>query len=513
SLDYRNRRNLQPVKLQDGYDFRQGVTQFDESHFDFDLDGDGDQDDEDVRPNDLTLEAVRRLNGFYDNNFITTQNVWNNAANSISLWIDGVINRSSYVNNYVTPIQTRAAGIEYVMEICREPLVSMCYPDDWVVNIPGQTHFPEYASELSKWPTLSRSINNDATGNYPPAGTTAERVKLPRDRIYPRRIAFLRNYQSDHKLFHDSNGNPVPLAVNGNEVRPAPFGENINIPLDEDGNFSPAGTGTPYSFSAIAAKTNEPRPLVFQMNGSYPMFHWPADGFSEMIEEEEDSDNNFLYAQPLWEPVVQLNTILHDQQNLLPQAVATTFNLIIASGDSPIRQTNGNETELNGGLHNFTRFLEMWQGRTVNISGSFMQFKHSAYATGPMMSVLNQNSPHLTKFGRPLTSGNRPYRSWVDQGQTPFYGAPNRNYGYDVGRMIFPPDLFGSRLVTPSTEPTDKYFREVSRDDPWIHTLLCGKTDNGLFLPNDPPNKLRDKLGLPDDQCPLDPDRFFKRRT
>ncbi|MDT9186457.1 MAG: hormogonium polysaccharide biosynthesis protein HpsA [Limnospira sp. PMC 894.15] len=518
SQDYRQLKGLNPVKLQGGYDVDgsgdiSSEPRFNERHFRFDLNGNGtsqrevvigqDEDGEDitemqdeiVSEADLTLEAVRRINGFYDNNFITTQNVWNNAANSIRLWIDREILRSSYVNNYVTPIQTRAAGIEYLMEICRKPLVSMCEPKDWVVNIHGQTHFPEYASELSKWPTLSRSINNDATGNYPPAGTTAERVKLPRDRIYPRRIAFLRDYQSDHKLFLDSNGNPVPLAVNGNAVRPAPFGENINIPLD-NGNFSPAGTDTPYSFSAIVAKTNnEPRPLVFQMDGSYPNIRWKP---------SSSHPDEYFYAQPLWEPVVQLNTIQHGQQNLLQPAVETTFNLIIASGDSPIRPTVGNNTELNGGFHNFTRFLERWNDVTATIKGSFIQVRRSAYASGPMMPVLDQNSAHLTKFGPALTTGLRPYRSLVDSGQVPFYRPPGRrNYGYDVGLLPQDLDLFAVRNSSPESQDPNRYFREVSRDDPWVHTLLCGRTDNGHFLPD----------GLRPDQCPLNARDFFRTQT
>ncbi|WP_321195634.1 hormogonium polysaccharide biosynthesis protein HpsA [Limnospira platensis] len=526
SQDYRQLKGLNPVKLQGGYDVDgdgeiSSEPRFNERHFGFDLNGNGtsqrevvigqdddgaditEMQDEIVSEADLTLEAVRRINGFYDNNFMTTQEAWRD-NNALRLNGDGV-SKSSYLNNNVTPIQGRAAGIEYLMEICRQPLVSMCQPQDWVVNIPGETNFPEYASELSEWPTLNRTITNNL---YPPAGTTAQRVKRLQDRIYPRRIAFLRDYQNDHKLFLDSNGNPVPLAVNGNEVRPAPFGENINIPLD-DGNFSPAGTDTPYSFSAIAAKTNAPRPLVFQMNGSYPNIRWKP---------SPSHPDEYFYAQPLWEPLVQVNSTIPGTSNAwgnpIQTAVPTTFNLIIASGDSPIRQTVGNKTELNGGFHNFTRFLESWRNQTATIKGSFFQIRRSAYATGPMMPVLDQDDPRLTKFGPRRTTGDRPYLNPVDSGQTPFYRPPTRNYGYDVGllnQIDF--DEFASRLTTPATQPPDEYFREVSRDDPWVHTLLCGRKvkDGEHFLPNDPndpPNKLRDKLGLPD-PCRLDPDDFF----
>ncbi|MDT9242687.1 hormogonium polysaccharide biosynthesis protein HpsA [Limnospira sp. PMC 1249.20] len=497
SLDYRNRRNLQPVKLQDGYDFRQGVTQFDESHFDFDLDGDGDQDDEDVGPNDLTLEAVRRLNGFYDNNFVTSASIW--IPNRVGMWMDGASQeRSSYLTNFVTPVQTRRGteGIEYVMEMCRKPLVSMCNPEDWVVSRQNPAT-PEYASD--KIGENFIYSNNDDT---PTVGTTVQRILPSWERIYPRRIAFLRD--RTHKLVLDKEGHPIPLGVVNGKYDYSPL-QNAEICLDSDGKISLITEGESEGeydrncengTMVPRVTTKKADALRFQMDGDVPKVRW---------EPNNESPDDVLYAQPMWEPVVQLNTVdsASGERWLQTPRSNTTFNLIIASGDSPIRQTNGNETELNGGLHNFTRFLEMWPGRTVNISGSFIQFKHSAYATGPMMSVLNQDSAHLTKFGPPLTSGNRPYRSANDNGQTTFYGAPNRNYGYDVGRMIFLPDLFDSRLVTPSTEPTDKYFREVSRDDPWVHTLLCGREgENG-------PNFLPD--GLRPAECPLDPDRFFGR--
>ena len=497
SLDYRNRRNLQPVKLQDGYDFRQRVTQFDESHFDFDLDGDGKIDKDNVGPNDLTLEAVRRLNGFYDNNFVTSASIW--IPNRVGMWMDGASQeRSSYLTNFVTPVQTRRGteGIEYVMEMCRKPLVSMCNPEDWVVSRQNPAT-PEYASD--KIGENFIYSNNDDT---PTVGTTVQRILPSWERIYPRRIAFLRD--RTHKLVLDKEGHPIPLGVVGGKYDYSPL-QNAEICLDSDGKISLITEGESEGeydrncengTMVPRVTTKKADALRFQMDGDVPKVRW---------EPNNESPDDVLYAQPMWEPVVQLNTVdsASGERWLQRPGSNTTFNLIIASGDSPIRQTNGNETELNGGLHNFTRFLEMWPGRTVNISGSFIQFKHSAYATGPMMSVLNQDSAHLTKFGPPLTSGNRPYRSANDNGQTTFYGAPNRNYGYDVGRMIFLLDLFGSRLVTPSTEPTDKYFREVSRDDPWVHTLLCGREgENG-------PNFLPD--GLRPAECPLDPDRFFGR--
>ncbi|BAI88958.1 hormogonium polysaccharide biosynthesis protein HpsA [Arthrospira platensis NCB002] len=516
SLDYINRRGLDPVRLEDGYDFGLGSDpKFDEPDFSFDLNGDGDQGDENLGPNDLTLAAVRRLNGFYDNNFVTSANFWNTTNNRVGIWMDGAFQeRSSYLTNFVTPVQTRRGtqGIEYVMEICRKPLVSMCEPDDWVVSQHDDDP-AEFASDrIGDTFTYSNSDDN------PTVGTTVQRILPSWERIYPRRIAFLRD--KTHKLVLDRNDHTIPLGVVNGKYNYSPL-QDAEICVDNDSSEISLNEEDEYdegpcnnneenfkwkTFPKVTTK--RANALHFQMDGDVPKVHWEP--------EPPDDDDDVLYAQPMWEPVVQLNTVdsANNERWLQRPGSNTTFNLIIASGDSPIRKTNGNQTELNGGLHNFPRFLEMWHGRTVNISGEFVQFKHSEYATAPMMSVLDQDDSDLTKFGQPRKTGDRPYMNSNDDGQTTFYRAPNRNYGYDVGLVDFRGlhaqkrprllrDLFATRLVTPSSEPTDKYFREVSRDDHWIHTLLCGTkvNDGNHFLPDE----------LRPDECPLDPDKFFRR--
>ncbi|MFO7144597.1 hypothetical protein B9T16_25225, partial [Arthrospira sp. PCC 8006] len=504
-----------PVKLEEGYDVDGGGISsekiFNERYFGFDLNGNGsqvvfrqDEDGEDITVDDkaseedLTLEAVRRINGFYDNNFMTSQNVWRN--NSIRLWIGGAITRSSYVNNYVTPIQTRGNGIEYVMEMCRKPLVSMCKPGDWVVSPPGASSSEE--DELMNKigdPFITSTADNQHT-----VGSTVQIIFPASDRIYPRRIAFLRD--KTHKLVLDRKGHTIPLGVVNGEYNYSPLQDaeicvdnDDKISLNEEDEYDTECTnGTWETFSKVTTKRADA--LLFQMDGDVPKVHW------EPRPRHPDDDDNYkylLYAQPLWEPVVQLNTIPHSLQNLLQQAVATTFNLIVASGDSPIRLTVGKNTELNGGFHNFSRFLERWNGVDATIKGGFFQFKRSAYASGPMMPVLNQDDSDLTKFGPPLTTGDRPYRSLIDNGQVPFYRPPVRNYGYDVALMNSEDlDLFATRLTTPATQPPDEYFREVSRDDPWVHTLMCGTKDDGNHFLGDE---------LRPDECPLSPGSFLRR--
>jgi hypothetical protein len=154
---------------------------------------------------------------------------------------------------------------------------------------------------------------------------------------------------------------------------------------------------------------------------------------------------------------------------LQPAGADTTFNLIVAAGDSPARPT-----EDNGGLHNFVRFMENWQPptsitRQAIISGSFMQVKKSAYATGP--------------YNGALTASGTTYGIDIDGGRGTGFLPPGRQWGYDVALLSQAPDLFAQKLVLTPPELPDEYFREVGRDDKWVETLLCAKngSDNTKF--------------------------------
>jgi hypothetical protein len=167
----------------------------------------------------------------------------------------------------------------------------------------------------------------------------------------------------------------------------------------------------------------------------------------------------------------------------IPQAVNTTFNLIVGAGDTPSRALNAASGDFNGGLQNLPRFLESWNngGRATNIRGSFIQQNRSAFSTAPYQPILplaastlgslfQLQPPHPSS----LTITNT-YNTDAGAGLIPYFSPPSRNWGYDVGLLSQPPDLFTQRFTTPSTntQPAE-YFREVGRDDPWVKTLMCG---------------------------------------
>jgi hypothetical protein len=172
----------------------------------------------------------------------------------------------------------------------------------------------------------------------------------------------------------------------------------------------------------------------------------------------------------------------------MPRAVPTTFNLIMAVGDTPSRALDTANGDFNGGLQNLPRFLEIWSsdgGFTIsnNIRGSFIQQNRSAFSTAPYLPIL----PELFSATLPAPlaslfalSANAPapippaiYR--IQGGRIPYFTPPARNWGYDVGLLSQPPDLFTQKFTTPSTETRPaEYFREVARNDEWVETLMCG---------------------------------------
>ncbi|MDY6898904.1 MAG: hypothetical protein SWZ49_12625, partial [Cyanobacteriota bacterium] len=58
-------------------------------------------------------------------------------------------------------------------------------------------------------------------------------------------------------------------------------------------------------------------------------------------------------------------------------------------------------------------------------------------------------------------------------GRTPFYSPPSRNWGFDVALLTQLPDLFSQRFTAPPNGDPNEFYREVSRDDSWVSTLLC----------------------------------------
>jgi len=481
--DYDLRKNVdtseKPRLVLGGYDIDgDGVSNTDladETQLRFDLNGDGDKDDTDVKETEITVSAVRRLNGFFDNNYLTSANWYDDSTGQPKDYEDGVDGPqgSSYVNNFVTPIQRRTKFPEYVMEMCQKPLVSQCQPGDWFTgNRDG--------SDGDNDRTLARALAG-VDPNRLRAGTTVKLPPLPKDQGYPRRVAFQRDNTS-HQLVLDA-GKPIPIAVDGGTVV-APYTTYASYR-----NSIPSAVPNALWFKTTSDSSDPTLGGTYENGNNRPLF------YTTPLQEGTTQ-------QPLLVPVLQLHvpdTDFNPPRTVFPNSPEvednayttwmqtpdptttnrpTTFNLIIAAGDNPTRDAaDGLPSEFNGGMPNFPNFLENWRATIpARISGSFIQFKRSSYATAPYVSKLQ---PKPENIADAIAGGifNYPqnYNTGNSAGRSPYNTAPKREWGFDVGLLSQLPDAFSQRITTPSAGEPNKFYRELSQDDEWVKTLLCAK--------------------------------------
>lgn len=450
----------------------------------------------------------RRQQGFFNNNFVTNglssgafsdNGLLVGTADASGTALTDAINyaaaptptllRSSYFNNFVTPVQRRGPFPEYVMEVCPKMPVSACGDNDWFVN-------PATGQKAAPGPYTSPDPTNFASLFQ--AGSTVD-PPMPALQRFPRRVAFRRT-----GILLDTPNNPQPLGITGGNTIVAGVGQvRGNNALWFAAN-SVANTVTydatrppyPVNTSATAAGTTDgsrvPLPILASSTIAPTL---PVTGAY-----------SYNGSQPLLVPVPQLMCVTpatpgtprcggNGVQNTgwVPRAVNTTFNLIMAAGDTPSRALNAAWGDFNGGLQNLPRFLEIWSTDTAtfatNIVGSFIQQNRSAFSTAPYLPILppppaNNFPPNpddrlssLFSLSPIPPTGIDPLTTYNIAGaRIPYFTPPTRNWGFDVGLLSQPPDLFTQKFTTPPSRPSpDEYFREVPRNDEWVTTLMCSK--------------------------------------
>ena len=461
----------------------------------------------------------RKQQGFYSNNFVTnglssgvfkattTGTLVNTGgtavtdANYANISNNPVPVNSSYFNNFVTPVQRRGTFTEYLMEVCNKIPVSACTDEDWYVN-PLVT--PPRRADTSI--TGADFIAGAGTTAIPPA---------PELQRFPRRVAFKRtdpnNTTPDVTL--TSATAPVPLAINGT-------GTSATV---SETTYQQTANSLWFGTTAMAAAStvtygSQNYPYVFNQVGK------DGSGADLPTLVSRTPANLTESSQPLLMPVLQIQTVTDapaaasstslpggikdvTATGWMPKAVKTTSNMVVGSNDTPSRALGSGVGDSNGGVQNLTRFLESWSGNIGSvIQGSFIQFNRSAYSTGPYIPILNPTAPQqiaqLTKLrslfdispiapfttinytgGTPLPyyrTSNASITSGSNVvGRLPFFIPPLRDWGFDVGLLSQPPDLFTRKFTTPPSTPTPaEYFREVGRDDDWVQTLMCGVIEN-----------------------------------
>jgi hypothetical protein len=504
-----------------GYDLngngRMTDTDGNETIFNIDLNGNGNKTDIDVKDTDVTAKAARLINGFGANNYVTnglssgaafvksdnTNTVSPTDANYSST-ATGEAPNSSYFNNFVTPVQRRAEFPEYVMEICRKLPVSACGPDDWVVGFDDDNDGELDAGEdvRANEATLR---GRSATQLF--SGTTATPALDPADRRYPRRVAFLRDASATpnpnrNKLVLDDNNVPVALGINSGNVDYYSSSANAGTTTTNTGVPSSPANKNALWYATTTTPTTPTTPTgVIDYGNTRPLFYEkiPAGGsnIANTVEQPQLVPTLQIYratnSVPTAGTIVPEGLLANVGTRWMQKARTTEFNLIVASNDTPPRAlpnltqppTTG---ETNGGLQNLPRFMENWQGSTISIAGGFIQFKRSAYGTAPYLSIINDATAGSLMSTRLFTnSALSPaavtYKAQNTGGRVGYFVAPNREWGFDVGLLSQPADLFAQKFTLPPSKNTpDEYFREVSRDDEWVKALLCAvkKDDNSI---------------------------------
>jgi hypothetical protein len=474
----------------------------------------------------------RRQQGFFNNNFVT--NGLSSGAfsdNGILVGLPGAgtpltdpnyVNAppatpppflwSSYFNNFVTPVQRRGKFLEYVMEVCPKLPVAACKDEDWFIDLTTGAATPRAENvtlEMTPYPAP-----NPANPSLLRAGSTVDPPATSLQR-FPRRVAFARDPAPG-----SGNNSPPLKDITG----PQPLGINAGVisanAVARNGSLWFAGAGTPVIFNDTSApyvvnpSTTPPGTSIDGANQPVP----PLAGQSLPTTAAIGGAANqapiplapaFNASQPLLLPVPQIQTVTAAiapggtnmprganfvrATSWIPRAVNTTFNLIVGAGDTPSRRLNATTGDFNGGLQNLPRFLENWNsgGSATNIRGSFIQQGRSAFSTAPYQPIQPAGTPALRSlfeiqgllapnpFPAPGSITNT-YNTDAGPERIPYFSPPARNWGFDVGLLSQPPDLFTQRFTTPSTrtQPAE-YFREVPRNDEWVNTLMCGKTAVG----------------------------------
>lgn len=454
------------------------------NNYQFGFRSDGDYD---LRNNQGDLNSInkRQQNGFFANNYVTSRDFKDSDYSTEGGTLPATSPNSSYFNNFATPIQRRLNAPEYVMEICRKLPVSECGPDDWVVGTttarPPDTS-PDPNLKAGKLFPSGAAVG--ATSSYLAddllSGTTAKAATNVADQRFARRVAFLRDTTTNKLILGGPLSKPIPIGINSSgQVQQYPYKTSYTssdlprIATNNNGLWF-RGTSDPSNPTDFAKASYKGGPL-FYVVGTNPLTGLPAPLTGTTADE-----------QPLLVPVLQLyatsapdtydgifaGATTAEKTNWQQKATDTTFNLVVASGNTPARNT-GTVTEADGGVANYPRFLENWNGINSKISGSLMEFGRSTYSTGPFVSLLlpTPTSPPLGGLFNYPTK----YNTGNNNGQTPFSNAPNRQWGYDVGLLSQIPDLFAGKFTAPPAGEPNEFLRQVNRDDEWVSALLCAK--------------------------------------
>ena len=153
-----------------------------------------------------------------------------------------------------------------------------------------------------------------------------------------------------------------------------------------------------------------------------------------------------------------------DEKPLMPADVDTQVNSIIVSGIVPSRTG-----QAYGGMHNFPRFLESWDGQSLRFAGSFLQLSFSNSATAPF----DQDA------WEPLAATYAPSPSSTSDQVIGYYFPPNRVWGYDPALQLAPAGPAAARFVV-LDKSRNEFYSELPANDPFINKLCTAAKTSGV---------------------------------
>ncbi|BAZ68601.1 MAG: hormogonium polysaccharide biosynthesis protein HpsA [Pelatocladus maniniholoensis HA4357-MV3] len=368
----------------------------------------------------------RLKNGFWENGFATSADWWTPDSGTIF----PKTTMGSYVKNGITPIQRRVnANPMYVMEMCRQDLVSECQPGDWYIGfdingdgvlsdtaqsytIPGTTfgttttvtltesQIKSYQlgqaiaaaygstipagsdnilinSELGWTTAFTTSSNNKSIRERLGAGDTGSFALVSTERRYPRRVAFARN--DSNQLVTPTPTTYKPMGV-GCPVYVSTYSTADDYKKNgctyasspvEYTNYGMKGDNSLW-FRGTSHATNPSLSPNYETDRSL-FYYPPIDG--------GDADTNAdLDGQPRLVPVLQIhdaNSTPTDSAGNTRSDSATQDNfrlkwLQVADADTTFNATfvvansPSRPEEISAGLQNLVRFLESWYYQASN---------------------------------------------------------------------------------------------------------------------------------------------------
>jgi hypothetical protein len=190
------------------------------------------------------------------------------------------------------------------------------------------------------------------------------------------------------------------------------------------GNYNTTGiNGQPPGGSTL----NDPAQTYYYSGNQVPA-SIVADAFFPLSKTWFDS-SSAMHSDSLAMRLADLNLPSVENETSVRAGIIAGNNLSALSGSPDAGNSGSGESRLNGGMHNFPRFLENWSSRRWNFVGALIPLYHSTQALGPYNADSTIYSPPIRNWAFDI--------SFTDPTRLP-PGTPSFEYVMPTGfRQVF----------------------------------------------------------------------------